>query len=99
MIFIPKPGSTADGDDNSNEEIVEVDAIPNCKQYIESSGSEIILTLPMDPHLPNIVYIKSIAAKAIPADASVSDKKENTNSTLFCFGYYLLDQLGIWSHW
>ena len=30
----------------------------------------------MDPHLPNIVYIKSIAAKAIPADANVSDKKE-----------------------
>ena len=84
LIFItPKPASTSDGDDDSEEENVEVDdskeenvevsAISNCKQYIESSGSEIILTLPVDPHLPNIVYIKSLAAKAIPADATVSD--------------------------
>ena len=81
-ILISKPVSTSDGDDNSNEENVDVSAIPNCRQYIESSGSEIILTLPVDPHLPNIVYIKSVAAKAIPADATVSDKKQNI--------YYLL---------
>ena len=66
-----KSGNTAN--DDSNEENVVIDAIPGCKQYFETSGSEIILTLPVDPHLPNIVFIKTPLAKAIPADATVSN--------------------------
>ena len=73
MLMYSKPGNTADGDDDSIEENVVIDALPRCKQYFETSGSEIILTLPVDPHLPNIVYIKTPVAKAIPADATVSD--------------------------
>ena len=66
-----KSGNTAD--DDSDEENVVIDAIPGCQQYFETSGSEIILSLSVDPHLPNIIYIKTPLAKAIPADATVSN--------------------------
>ena len=72
----PKP----DNSDNNNEASVIIEAIPGCKQYLETSGSEIILTLPVDPHLPNIVYIKTLEDKAIPSDATVSMIKLTNNA-------------------
>ena len=61
-----------DGDTNSDQASVQIQTIPGCQQYVETSGAEIILTLPVDPHLPNIVYIKTVADKPIPDDATVS---------------------------
>ena len=99
MLMYSKPGNTADGDDDSIEENVVIDALPRCKQYFETSGSEIILTLPVDPHLPNIVYIKTPVAKAIPADATVSDFRIFEFHSFLCsFRVSISDFLGIWSH-
>ena len=101
--FSLKPGTNNDGDDDSVD--INISTIPGCSQYFEkTSGSEFLLTLPVDPHLPNIVYIKTRVDKAIPADATVSSRKLNSNFIFRViinpgpFVLFYLDKLGIWSH-
>ena len=83
-MFSLKPGTNDDADGDEASVDINIDTIPGCKQYFEKiSGSELLLTLPVDPHLPNIVYIKTRADKAIPADATVSSWNRNNNLILW----------------